>query len=98
MTGLTKPEPKSIPDAIEALRPAFLAKRALDLVRMRNALAAHDFASIQSIGHNCKGTGCGYGFPDISTIGSAIEQAAKAEAADELEQALGQFEQCLAAG
>ena len=64
---------------------------------MRNALAARDFASIQTIGHNCKGTGAGYGFPEISSIGSTIEQAAKASSADHLEEALVDFEQCLAA-
>jgi PAS domain S-box-containing protein len=89
------PKP-SMSDSIAALRPAFLVKRGLDLVKMRDALAAGDFASIQAIGHNCKGTGAGYGFPDISTIGSSIEQAAKASSADQLEEALGRFEQCLA--
>ncbi len=90
--------PRSIPSAIEALRPAFLANRTLDLVKMRTALAVHDFASIQAIGHNCKGTGSGYGYPDISTIGSSIEQAAKDLSEDELEQALGRFEKCLVVG
>jgi DNA-binding response OmpR family regulator len=90
------PKP-SISDSIAALRPAFLAKRTLDLVKMRNALAARDFASIQTIGHNCKGTGAGYGFPDISRVGAAIEQAAKASAAADLEEALVDFEQCLTA-
>jgi hypothetical protein len=66
-------------------------------VKMRNALAARDFASIQTIGHNCKGTGAGYGFPDISRVGAAIEQAAKASAAADLEEALVDFEQCLTA-
>jgi PAS domain S-box-containing protein len=88
------PKP-SIPDPIAALRPAFLAKRALDLAKMRNALAAGDFASIQTIGHNCKGTGAGYGFPDISRVGAAIEQAAKASSSSDLEEALADFEQCL---
>ena len=90
------PKP-SISDPIAALRPAFLAKRGLDLVKMKNALAARDFASIQTIGHNCKGTGAGYGFPDISRIGAAIELAAKASSADDLKEALVDFEQCLAA-
>jgi HPt (histidine-containing phosphotransfer) domain-containing protein len=90
------PKP-TVVDAIAALRPGYLANRNLDLAKMRNALAAGDFTAIQSIGHNCKGTGSGYGFPDISSLGSAIEQAAKAQAADELEEALGRFEQCLTA-
>jgi CheY-like chemotaxis protein len=84
-------------DRIAALRPAFLANRGLDLVKMRDALAAADFASIQAIGHNCKGTGAGYGFPEITTAGSEIEKAARALDKEALETALGQFEQCIAA-
>ncbi|HXP89146.1 MAG TPA: PAS domain S-box protein [Bryobacteraceae bacterium] len=84
-------------DPIAAHRPAFLANRGLDLTKMRDALAARDFATIQSIGHNCKGTGSGYGFPDITSLGSAIETAAKALDADGLQEPLRQFEECIRA-
>ncbi len=37
--------------------------------------------------------------PDVSTIGSSIEQAAAKDLSeDELEQALGRFEKCLVVG
>jgi PAS domain S-box-containing protein len=88
---------KAAADPIAAYRPAFLANRSLDLSKMRDALAAGDFAAIGSIGHNCKGTGEGYGFPEISRAGSAIEKAAKALDADELRESLRQFEECILA-
>jgi hypothetical protein len=60
---------------------------------MRDALAAGNFALIQSIGHNCKGTGTGYGFPRISQIGLAIQKAAKALDEQLLQESIGHFEQ-----
>ena len=81
-----------IPAPIAARRPAFLENRWKDLAKMRDALAARDFAAIQTIGHNCKGIGTGYGFPDISQLGSAIEKAAKASDADELQETIREFE------
>ena len=80
---------------IAARRPAFLENRRVDLARMKDALTAFDFATIQHIGHNCKGIGTGYGFPEISSIGASIEIAAKAQDAAEAETAIGQFERSI---
>ncbi len=89
------PDDEILEDSIAPLRPAFLARRWLDLAKLQDALAAGDFATIQSIGHDCKGTGMGYGFPEISKIGSAIEIAAKALNADDLNQSIWRFRRCL---
>jgi CheY-like chemotaxis protein len=64
---------------MENRRPEFLAKRRADLVRIREAVASQDFGTIKSIGHNCKGIGKGYGFPEIGLAGAALESAARAE-------------------
>ncbi len=84
--------PEPVSPLIEARRPAFLANRRLDLEKMRDALGAGNFELIRSIGHNCKGTGTGYGFPEISKIGFSIETAAKAADAASLNEALRHFE------
>jgi hypothetical protein len=85
-------EPReAIPAAIVARRPDFLANRRLDVEKMWDALARKDFAAIQHIGHNSKGIGAGYGFPEISRIGAAIETAAKARDVIEMENAIQQF-------
>ena len=83
---------EAIPEPIAARRPAFLANRQRDLATMREALSAGDFLVIQAIGHNCKGIGMGYGFPDITNLGSAIEKAAKTLDADELQESIREFE------
>jgi hypothetical protein len=86
---------EAIPGPIAARQPAFLANRRLDVVKMKEALEKRDFTSIQVIGHNCKGIGKGYGFPDISRAGSAIEIAALAQNPVEVEECIKEFERCV---
>jgi hypothetical protein len=88
---------EAILDPIVARRPAFLANRRLDVAKLRDALATRDFTTVQTIGHNCKGTGAGYGFPEISSIGSAIESAARAQDVEKVTQSIAQFELCIPA-
>jgi PAS domain S-box-containing protein len=80
---------------IAALRPAYLANRRIDLAKIRDSLNVLDFGTIQTIGHNVRGTGLGYGFPEIATIGSAIEIAARTLDAVRLAEAIREFERCL---
>lgn len=69
---------------LEDLIPGFLSNRATDLETLREALAAENYQSIQSIGHSLKGVGGGYGFTGMSEIGAAIEAAAKQQGLEEL--------------
>ena len=75
---------------IAALRPRYLANRRNDIQNMRQALQKGDFDGIGRIAHDCKGTGTGYGFPEITALGKALEAAAKendpAEVAARLEE------------
>jgi PAS domain S-box-containing protein len=89
---------EAVAPSIAAHRPEFLTNRRLDLSRMKDALVAGDFATIQHIGHNCKGIGAGYGFPEISSAGSTVECAARALDFIEVEKSLGEFERCIPAG
>ncbi len=83
---------EELEDSVAAYRPVYLAKRQADLEKMRTALAAADFAVIQSIGHNCKGTGNGFGFPEITALGLSIEQAAKASDPGRLRECIDNLE------
>lgn len=62
---------------IAALVPRFLDNRAADVGRIRAALATGDFESIRVAAHGMKGSGGGYGFPEISRLGAAMEKAAR---------------------
>ena len=61
---------------LEDLIPGFMERRRQDVAALRNCLACGDLEKIRICGHSMKGTGGGYGFDEISTIGGDIEQAA----------------------
>lgn len=62
---------------IAALVPRFLANRAADVAKIRAALAGADFEAIRGAAHGMKGSGGGYGFPEISRLGAAMEEGAR---------------------
>jgi HPt (histidine-containing phosphotransfer) domain-containing protein len=65
-----------VEQGMEDVVPGYLEKRRKDVDLYRQALAAGDFDAVRMLGHKMKGTGAGYGFPVLTEIGDAIEQAA----------------------
>jgi PAS domain S-box-containing protein len=65
------------PEGIEGLVPNYLASVRRDMAAMVTAVDAQDCAVAGRIGHQFKGTGHGYGFPEIAQAGTAIELAAR---------------------
>jgi len=61
---------------MEDIVPAYLAKRKKEIAQYRQALENQDFETIRMLGHKLKGTGAGYGFAELTSLGSALEQAA----------------------
>ncbi|MCP5042775.1 MAG: Hpt domain-containing protein [bacterium] len=59
------------------LLPGYLDNRRADLGKLSAALERKDFETLRVLGHNMKGTGRGYGFEQISTIGARLEDSAK---------------------
>lgn len=70
----------------------YLTQRLSDVALLRRSLATEEFDSIEVCGHNMKGTGLGYGFPVASSIGAAIESAAKARDGAALERLARELE------
>jgi HPt (histidine-containing phosphotransfer) domain-containing protein len=62
---------------LEDLIPGFLSNRAEDIVKLKSALANGNSDDLRSIGHSLKGVGGGYGFQKITEIGAEIENCAK---------------------
>ena len=62
--------------------PRFLQNRQADVMVIAVALEKDDFEQIRILGHNMKGTGEGYGFPEITVLGRLIEKEASARQAD----------------
>lgn len=80
---------------LEDLIPGFLDNRRKDALSLHEALKSGDIRAIQSIGHNLKGVGGGYGFPEISEIGAQIEACAKQNDATGIRQQLARLEDYL---
>ena len=62
---------------LAALVPRYLANRAADVDKIRAALAGGEFETIRAAAHGMKGSGGGYGFPEISRLGAAMEEGAR---------------------
>ncbi len=73
---------------IRARRPAYLVRRREEVQRMQDLLRGGDFDAIRAIGHNLKGTGTGYGFPELSRLGGELEKAASGGEKPVLEQCI----------
>ena len=71
----------------------YLDRRKTDLSRLRAALNAADFSSIERTGHNLFGSGAAYGLDKISALGARLEKAAKAADADSIAGVLDDLEQ-----
>ena len=85
----------SIEKDLETLVNRFLARKREDLDRVRMALAARDYETIRRIGHDLKGAGEGFGFPELSAFGAALERAATARNETALKEQLAAVEQFL---
>lgn len=80
---------------IAALVPRFLAHRAADVGAIRDALAGADFEKIRVAAHGMKGAGGGYGFPEISRLGAAMEEGARQRDAAAITALVGSLEEYL---
>jgi CheY-like chemotaxis protein len=66
-----------IPLDLEDIVPGYLVARRMELPVMIELLAVSDFKSLAALGHNLKGTGASYGFPELTRIGTSLERSAK---------------------
>ena len=76
---------------LEPLIPRYLDRRHKEIETFRAQLAAGDFEALRIGGHSLKGSGGGYGFPELSRIGSVIEAAAKAGDVSVIQAALVEY-------
>ena len=65
------------PQGIEGLVPNYLVSVRRDMAAMMTGVDAKDCEIAGRLGHQFKGTGHGYGFPEIAQAGTAIELAAR---------------------
>jgi len=65
-------------DEIAGMRHDYLAACRLDLARLNALLASRDFLALQVMGHTLKGSGGCFGLSNLTQLGNALEDSAKA--------------------
>lgn len=78
------------------LVPGYVENRRKDVLAILDALGRGDMECVWIIGHSMKGSGGGYGFPTVSEVGAALEQAAKDSDGDAVRTALERLQDYLA--
>lgn len=73
---------------LAGLLAQFLERLPDRLGALEQALHAADFESLRQAAHQLKGSGGGYGFPQITKLAAAVERHARCEALDECADAL----------
>ena len=83
------------PDLKEFI-PEFLSNRQADIDTLRSALDRSDWETIRQLGHRMRGSGGGYGFDAITTLGTTLESAAKAQDKDTVKTSIDELAEYLA--
>jgi HPt (histidine-containing phosphotransfer) domain-containing protein len=67
----------SIPAGLEQIVPGYLTRRRGEVTRMTSLLAAANYDRLRILGHDLKGSGSSYDFPELTRFGADLEAAAK---------------------
>jgi signal transduction histidine kinase/CheY-like chemotaxis protein/HPt (histidine-containing phosphotransfer) domain-containing protein len=81
-----------VPEGLEEIAPSYLAARKEEVALSTRALRDYDFDRIRALAHNWKGTGSSYGFDDLTTLGTAIENSATRHDALAVQEQLAQLQ------
>ncbi|MBI1897904.1 MAG: Hpt domain-containing protein [Acidobacteria bacterium] len=66
-----------VPEVFAQLIPKFLDHKRQEIEQLSAAADRADFAALENVGHNLKGTGRAHGFPYVTELGRRIEHAAR---------------------
>lgn len=80
---------------LEQLVKRFLRRQEGDLQRMQKALSNGDLVTIKRLGHDLKGAGEVFGFPELSVLGAKLEVAARDGDTDDLASHFASMERFL---
>ncbi len=80
---------------VSALLPRYLERRAKDVAALEGALVREDFEAIARVGHNLRGNGVSFAFPELSAVGEAIEAAAGARNGDGVRDGIARLAACV---
>lgn len=75
--GSSHPDEDEEDFGLDEILPQYFALCRRDLLNLQAALEKNDFEQVRVVGHNLKGSGGAYGFPDLTEIGASIESSGK---------------------
>lgn len=87
---------RAIQDAVDALRPAYLARRREDLEELKAALGRGDLAAMGRTAHRIAGSAATYGFAALTDVARDLEVAAMAKDAIRAGDAVRRLAEALA--
>ena len=67
----------NLDERLRSIIPHYLEGRRRDILAISTALDNGDYERIRMLGHKMRGSGAGYGFPEITAIGQRLELAAE---------------------
>ena len=76
---------------VATLLPAYVERRAEDVELLDDALVRDDFEAVARIGHNLRGNGVSFGFPELRALGERIEAAALTRDSSALRELVARF-------
>jgi len=80
-----------VDSSLEDIIPGFLENRRKGVTTLQQALEREDFYTLRVQGHNMKGSGASYGFPALTELGTAIEEAAKNEDSGSIREGIAEL-------
>jgi CheY-like chemotaxis protein len=84
-----------VDSSLREIVPGYLTNRRMDVIAFRTALENGDFQTIRMTAHKIKGTGGGYGFPALTELGAAIENAAITRDAESIRKKIAELDRYL---
>ena len=90
-----QPGPVRVEKDLEQLVRRFLMRQEGGLQRMQRALVGRDFSTIRRLGHDLKGAGEVFGFPELSVLGGKLEHDAQIGDTDKLAAHIASMERYL---
>jgi len=84
-----------VPEGLEELAPTYLEARRREVSLLLELLSASDHDRIRRLAHNIKGSGGGYGFAELTSIGASIEIAASEGSVPRVKEHLAELSEYL---
>lgn len=69
----------------------YIERRKHDLEKCVYLMENHEYKEIEKIAHKLKGNGCTFGYPELTSIGNRLEQAAQIEDQEIIESSVMEF-------